>query len=130
MSTASRKDRHTSLPMVFHIPHSATAIPDHVRPHLLLDPEALERELLRMTDRYTDRLFDVPGICAERVVFPVSRLVVDPERFVDDAQESMAAGGMGVVYEKTASLEPLRKPPSTEEREALIDRYYRPHHGN
>jgi len=81
-----------------------------------------------MTDHYTNKLFDVPGLSGTRVVFPVSRLVLDPERFADDAREPMAAKGMGVVYEKTADLEPLRKKPSSEERKALIDRYYHPHH--
>jgi hypothetical protein len=41
-------------------------------------------------------------------VFPVSRLVVDPERFVDDATEPMAACGMGVIYTQTSQRMPLR----------------------
>ena len=115
-------------PLIFHIPHSSTVIPAEVRKSLLLDGEVLEAELLRMTDHWTDTLFDVPGVGAERVVFPVSRLVVDPERFADDATEPMAARGMGVVYERTADLRPLRKTLSAEGKRALIDRFYRPHH--
>jgi N-formylglutamate amidohydrolase len=115
-------------PLVFHIPHSSTVIPPSDRQDLLLDSEMLAREVRRMTDHHTDKLFDVPGLSVARVVFPVSRLVLDPERFADDAREPMAARGMGVVYEKTADLEPLRNKPSAEERKALIDRYYHPHH--
>lgn len=115
-------------PLIFHIPHSSTVVPAEVRKSLLLDGAALEAELLRMTDHWTDTLFDVPGVGAELVIFPVSRLVVDPERFADDAGEPMAARGMGAVYEKTADLRPLRKTLSAEGRRALIDRFYRPHH--
>jgi len=81
-----------------------------------------------MTDRHTDELFDVPGLSAERIVFPVSRLVVDPERFLEDSKEPMAARGMGAVYERTSDSRPLRDKPSADERRMLIDRYYRPHH--
>jgi N-formylglutamate deformylase len=35
---------------------------------------------------------------------------------------------MGVIYEKTALLTPLRAPPSAAERERLLATYYRPHH--
>ena len=53
-----------------------------------------------MTDHFTDELFAGSSGTA-RVVYPVSRLVVDPERFVDDAQETMVSRGMGVIYTKT-----------------------------
>ncbi len=105
--------------LIFHIPHSATAVPAGVRKELRLDSVALERELLRMTDHFTEQFFDVPEISAARVVFPVSRLVVDPERFLDDDREPMAARGMGAVYEKTADLRPLRARPTTEQRQRL-----------
>lgn len=49
-----------------------------------------------MTDHLTDVLFAVPGVTSVR--FPVSRLVLDPERFESDDREVMATKGMGVVY--------------------------------
>lgn len=44
-----------------------------------------------MTDAHTDRLFDIDE--AGKIVFPVSRLVVDAERFSDDRLEPMAERG-------------------------------------
>ena len=80
-----------------------------------------------MTDWFTDEIFG--GLAgASDVVFPVSRLVVDPERFENDEQELMAGLGMGVVYERGASQAPLRHKLSISERQGLIEDYYRPHH--
>jgi N-formylglutamate amidohydrolase len=95
----------------------------------MLDEPALEAELLILTDAHTDDLFGSHAKEGDAVVtFPVSRLVVDPERFQDDSVEVMARIGMGVVYERTSSGAPLRDAPSCEEREALIQRFYEPHH--
>ena len=115
--------------MILHIPHSSREIPAEVRRTLLLDDAELERELTRMTDAWTDELF--PGAAGSgdaAVVFPVSRLVVDPERFEDDALEPMAEVGMGAVYTNTSQGGRLRGPLSERERQALLERYYRPHH--
>jgi len=79
-----------------------------------------------MTDWFTDELFDLPG--TNRIVFPVSRLVVDPERFLDDSMEIMAERGMGVVYTRTSQGRELRSEPNQESHLNLIDRYYVPHH--
>ena len=62
------------------------------------------------------------------MIFPVSRLMVDPERFEDDAQEPMAGKGMGVIYERSSNQTSLRRQLSVSERHALIEDYYRPHH--
>lgn len=108
-------------PILLHIPHASIIIPAEERSRFCL-PD-LEDELLKMTDRYCDELFT--GYDA--VVFPVSRLVCDPERFRDDEQESMSRIGMGAVYTKTSSGEPLRGI-TARERESLLQRYYDPHH--
>lgn len=117
-----------SAQLVLNIPHSSTYIPVAVRHHLVLSDSALREELLRMTDAYTDELFDSGDSGAQVVRYPVSRLVADPERFEDDAQESMSRVGMGVIYTKTSRLEPLRNVPTPEERQELLDEYYRRHH--
>ncbi len=106
--------------IILHIPHASTVLPSEVE--FLLGQEALAYEVDAMTDHHTDRLFDLPG--AHRCVFPVSRLVVDPERFIDDPMESV---GMGVVYTHTAAGEALRAI-SEIDRLALINSYYHPHH--
>ena len=106
--------------IILHIPHASIVLPTDVE--FLLGHEALAYEVDAMTDHHTDRLFDLPG--ARRCVFPVSRLVVDPERFIEDPMESV---GMGVVYMRTAEGEALRDI-SDMDRSALIDTYYHPHH--
>ena len=106
--------------IILHIPHASIVLPTEVK--FLLGQEALAYEVDAMTDHHTDRLFDLRG--ARRCVFPVSRLVIDPERFIEDPMESV---GMGVVYMRTAEGEALRDI-SDMDRSALIDTYYHPHH--
>ncbi|MEE4382799.1 MAG: N-formylglutamate amidohydrolase [Pseudomonadales bacterium] len=114
--------------MVLHVPHDSTWIPPQDREPFLLDDDALALELARMTDHHTHALF-AQGVPAAQVVrAPVSRLVVDVERFEDDAAEPMAARGMGVVYTVTSQLAPLRRSLTAAEREDLLERWYRPHH--
>ena len=115
-------------PIVLHIPHSSRRIPNDIRSSILLSDDDLEKELIKMTDAYTDELFISDLIDAQNIVFPLSRLVLDPERFLDDNQEIMAERGMGVIYTLTANGLPLRLPMSVEERKILIDKYYQPHH--
>lgn len=81
-----------------------------------------------MTDHFTDRLFAFEGEGVSTVRFPISRLVVDPERFEDDALEPMAARGQGVLYERGADGSVIRPRLSDDRRSALLERWYRPHH--
>lgn len=100
-----------------------------MRRQFVLDDDGLRRELRRMTDRYTDELFTLPPGEAATVRFPVSRLVVDPERFLDPDAEPMEAVGMGAVYTQTSDGAPLREPAvAARERGALLARFYHPHH--
>ena len=103
-------------------------VPDDVRSTFVVSDSALERELLRLTDLYTDELFLLDPVAAIPVVFGVSRFVVDPERFTDDALEPMAARGMGAVYTATTDGVPLRANLSASQRTELLERYYEPHH--
>lgn len=114
--------------VVVHVPHVATAIPDDVRGQFLLTDEALAAEVAALTDWYTDELVGQALHPATVVSYPVSRLVVDPERFPEDSDEPAAAVGMGVVYQRTVDGQPLRRPLEAEERNALLERFYRPHH--
>jgi N-formylglutamate amidohydrolase len=113
---------------IVHPPHAATLIPPAARADLLLSDADLAAEVLRMTDHLTDALVAGALAAAPRVVFPVSRLVVDPERFPDDAEEPMSRVGMGVIYERTSHGLPLRNPPGADSRRRLLETYYAPHH--
>jgi N-formylglutamate amidohydrolase len=113
---------------VIHVPHASTVVPAEARSAIALSDKELQQELLKMTDHFTDELFRVSDNLATAVTFPVSRLVVDPERFVNDRDEPMVAKGMGVIYTLTSSGQPLRKAPSMQERDELLSTYYFPHH--
>jgi len=116
------------VPVLVHAPHAGTAIPAAVRRDLALSDSALAAEVAHMTDWHTDALFssvlDLGGVL---FVNRLSRLVVDPERFEDDAKEPMAAVGMGAVYTRTADGTPLRPGVSPREREELLQFYFRPY---
>jgi len=89
--------------MILHIPHSSTTLPDSFQ---VLDGVLLEKEFQRMTDWFTDELFDYAG--AKKLVFPYSRLYCDVERFRDDDKEEMVKKGMGVCYTSSSFGHKLR----------------------
>lgn len=130
MNLALRHPSNRQYPpwVVLHVPHDSTEIPTAVRSQFLLDDVELERELVSITDHHTLAMFAgaAPGPVAVRA--PVSRLVVDVERFQVDADEPMTGRGMGVIYARTSSLAPLRRNLSDQERAALLRAYYEPHH--
>lgn len=87
----------------------------------MLSDAELAREVIQMTDSWTSELFAAPD--ATRVVFPMSRLVVDVERFSEDADEPMSKVGMGMLYSHTSAGVPLRRPLAQIERLALKSHY-------
>ena len=111
---------------ILHIPHDSTVIPDEYRNDFVLSDGDMEKEIIAMTDMHTADLYDIPN--SQKIIFPVSRLLVDAERFPDDAVEPMAARGMGMLYSVTSTLSKLRDKPSDKLREELINKYYKPHH--
>ena len=109
---------------LLHIPHASTVIPGN---YLASFRQAiLPHEIEVMTDWFCDELFDCGR---DRIVFPISRLVCDVERFRDDKQEIMADIGMGVTYQCTSTLEPLRSITEDEKGE-ILSQYYDSHHEN
>jgi N-formylglutamate deformylase len=115
-------------PIVGHVPHASPRIPAGERAGILLDDEALAAELLWLTDRHTDRLFSwIRDLGGSLFVNRVSRLVVDPERFPDDAREPMAGMGQGAVYVRTVRGDPLRAL-DLDERARLVSAWYEPYH--
>jgi len=114
-------------PLFLHLPHAATEIPPECRADFLVSDEDLAAERLRLTDWFTDELFG-EGWPAERTWrAPVSRLVVDVERFRDDAREPCAVVGMGAVYARGTRGQVLRTV-APARREVLLETYYDPHH--
>ena len=121
------------MSIVLHVPHAGTAIPDDVRRAILLDDAGLAREVLASTDHHTDRF--VEGLdTSDRVrtwVNASSRLVVDPERFLDPAREATERVGRGAVYTRGfdgAVLRDADDPAFPALRADLLERFFTPYH--
>jgi len=112
--------------MILHIPHSSDIIPEAFRDQILLSDDDLAAELMLMTDAFTDELFAFPD--ATMLRFPISRLLMDVERFPDDAEEPMSKVGMGMIYTLTASGNKLKRTLQPQETRTLISQYYETHH--
>ena len=139
------------MSVLLHVPHASTFIPGDVRAGILLDDAALARELLASTDHHTDTFVagfggaaglggraGLAGLGGERVGDRVqvhvngrSRLVIDPERFLDPEREATEAVGRGAVYTHGFDGTPLRDTSSPEwpaVRAELIARFFAPYH--
>eukprot|EP01051_Picozoa_sp_SAG22_P018737 SAG22_NODE_3245_length_1834_cov_1.074352_2_plen_470_part_00 len=118
----------TFPPLLLHVPHASTTIPESALPEFVVSAANLQTEQLRLVDWYTDELYMGGSFPRQRaVVAEVSRLVVDTERFADDAMESAASVGMGACYLQTTEGQELRQL-TLERRQALLAEHYHPHH--
>jgi N-formylglutamate deformylase len=109
--------------IILHVPHSSINIP--LQDGYTMDANTIEKEIIKLTDWYTDDLFY--SASDEMIIAPFSRLFCDPERFEDDNLEVMAKVGMGVLYTKNDLGETMRNV-NPELRENILSQYYRPHH--
>jgi len=110
------------MSLLLHIPHSSKVIPYEYRDEFKISDEALKEEVLNMTDSFTDDLF--PRLYP-RCVYPVSRLVSDPERFRNDEAEPMARKGMGAVYSSGYQGSEIRE---CHDKERVLSAFYDEHH--
>ncbi len=108
--------------VILHIPHSSIFVP---KTYQVLDGVSLEKEFQRMTDWYTDELFDFDE--AKKLIFPYSRLYCDVERFRKERDEPMAKKGMGVCYTRTSYGTKLREL-SSKEKVFIKSTIYDKHH--
>jgi len=114
-------------PLILHLPHAATTIPPEAREDYLVDARDLAQESLRLVDAHTDALFGADVWPGAVLAAEVSRLVVDVERFADDAREPCARVGMGATYARTSDGRALRDL-SPARRAELMAEHYWPHH--
>ena len=114
-------------PLILHLPHASSLIPAADREDFLLSDGELAAEGRRLVDAHTDTLFGAERWPGAVLAAKVSRLVVDVERFADDAREPCARVGMGATYVCTTEGRPLRDL-SAARRAAVLESYYVPHH--
>ena len=115
-----------TAPIILHVPHSSREMPPDARDSIVLDDDDLEVELDRMTDSFTEEIARLaavePSTDVTVVAAPVSRLVVDVERFPDE-REAMNAVGMGAIYTRRHDGAVLRESVP----EHLLATYFEPH---
>ena len=113
--------------LVIHVPHASTEIPETVWPQFLVSREAVQEEATVSADLYTDILAAQAWPRAVHVVAPVSRIVVDVERYADDELEDMSKVGRGMIYTADHNGKPIRQRPSDRSVSELKKAYYDNH---
>ena len=128
--TIHRPDPALAVPLIIHVPHAGDAIPADCLADFALPRDDLQSVLAALVDHDTDRLaLSALPLGAFVIVNEVSRLVVDPERYPDDADEPAAVHGMGAVYVHTHDGRRLRRPGwSAVDRAARMAAFYHPWH--
>jgi N-formylglutamate amidohydrolase len=124
----AKRDATEPIPLILHIPHSKVAIPASLKREFVVRHKKLSAHLVASTDHFTDELFDSNLPNTQALIFPISRLAVDPERFERDALEPMAKRGLGVLYERGHDGNVIRRPITRARREEILATWYRPHH--
>jgi N-formylglutamate amidohydrolase len=124
----AKRDANEPVPLILHIPHSQVGIPASLKREFVVRHKKLSAHLAASTDHFTDELFDSNLPNTQALIFPISRLAVDPERFERDALEPMAKRGLGVLYERGHDGNVIRRSINGARREEILAAWYRPHH--
>lgn len=117
----------STVPLVIHVPHASLHVPSRDRAEFLIPDDALLREASESADLHTGLLARAAWPGAQIIEAEVSRLVVDVERFEEDALELMAGVGRGAVYTHDHQGRRIRPDPSAARRRDLLGRYYHLH---
>lgn len=120
----SHIDSWSDAPVVIHVPHSSTAIPDRLRDQFTITDQQLNDIHEALVDHDTDLIAANLGTV---VKFSYSRLLVDVERFWDNNNEPMADIGMGAIYQVDHELRPIRRSLTQHEHNQL-KQIYDEHH--
>jgi len=107
--------------LIFHIPHSSSIIPDKTG---YVSDELIETEIEKLTDWYTDIIFDVDN--TDKLIADFSRVYCDVERFENDLFEPMAKFGRGFFYTHTDCGKLLRT--ETDNNKLSVLKVYNKHH--
>lgn len=113
--------------LTIHVPHSSLHIPDDAWSEFLIDRDAVKLEAMTSADLYTDQMAREAWPNAEIVEAMVSRIIVDVERYENDALEEMAEVGRGVFYTHSHRQEEIRQDILPPRRTDLLSRYYTSH---
>ena len=116
-----------SVPLLVTVPHAGTDVPDG-----LAERWTPDAHLLADTDWHLGQLYDfVPRLGARMMVARYSRYVVDLNRPADGAPLYPGRNETGLLPTSTFADQPLYRPglgPDEAERQARVERYWRPWH--
>jgi N-formylglutamate amidohydrolase len=129
-----RPEAAAERPLVVEVPHAGTAIPDEVRPELVLDDDGVRRD----ADLHVDRLYrEATRHGATLLYTEVSRFVVDLNRAAGDVDARsvpahpapLADAPRGLIWRVTTDgQETLRAPLTLASYRARVERYFHPYH--
>lgn len=113
--------------LVIHVPHATTHLPDAYRTQFCISNDSLDTEIHESADLHTDQLAEAVWPQADIVTARASRVLLDVERYADDAQEGMSRVGRGVIYTHDRFGGSLQRIVSPTDRVHLLEHFYHPH---
>ncbi len=113
-------------PIICNVPHSGNLIPSEFIDDFSLSPNELDEEVKYMADNYTDQLYAELLYVSSFIKSKLSRIVLDIERFKNEADEPMSKVGMSALYTRTSDGKILRNisPTSKNKLENIYEDYY------